>query len=93
MTRNSIYIALLEANNYPSDLHRGNLPSFTVPPNHPTPTIDAPSPMTVQISFRVGEQFLKDLDDRIIGEVLQRSNGNKPLAAKHLGVTRCMLDR
>jgi len=36
---------------------------------------------------------LADLEDRIINEVLQRSGGNKTQAAKHLGVTRWMLDR
>lgn len=54
---------------------------------------EASHPGTVQISFRVGEQLLNDLEDRIIAEVLQRSNGNKTLAAKHLGITRWMLDR
>jgi len=83
----------LEAANFPSDVHRGAVPSFTAPPSRPTPAPDAPGPMTVQISFRVGEQSLNDLDDRIIAEVLQRSNGNKTLAAKHLGITRWMLDR
>ncbi|MFZ3012760.1 MAG: helix-turn-helix domain-containing protein [Nitrospira sp.] len=36
---------------------------------------------------------MSDLEDRIITEVLSRSNGNKSLAAKHLGITRWMLDR
>ncbi|MBX9659219.1 MAG: hypothetical protein K2X00_11680 [Nitrospiraceae bacterium] len=54
---------------------------------------EASHPGTVQISFRVGEQLLNDLEDRIIAEVLRRSDGNKTLAAKHLGITRWMLDR
>jgi len=36
---------------------------------------------------------LADLEDRIINEVLKHSDGNKSLAAKHLGITRWMLDR
>lgn len=47
----------------------------------------------VHISFRVGDQSLADLEDRIIEAVLARSGGNKTLAAKQLGVTRWMLDR
>ncbi|MDZ4733382.1 MAG: helix-turn-helix domain-containing protein [Nitrospirota bacterium] len=49
--------------------------------------------MTVQIAFRVGARSLADLENQIIDEVLQRSDGNKTLAAKHLGITRWMLDR
>ena len=49
--------------------------------------------MAVQLSFRVGEQSLNNLEDQIIAEVLQRADGNKTLAAKHLGITRWMLDR
>jgi two-component system response regulator AtoC len=45
------------------------------------------------ISFRLGEQSLADLEDRIIAEVLRRSGGNKTMAARHLGITRWMLDR
>jgi two-component system response regulator AtoC len=50
-------------------------------------------PLHIHITFRLGEQTLADLEDRIITEVLQRSDGNKSLAAKHLGITRWMLDR
>jgi two-component system response regulator AtoC len=49
-------------------------------------------PPQIHLSFRLGES-LTDLEDRIINEVLQRSDGNKSLAAKHLGITRWMLDR
>jgi two-component system response regulator AtoC len=49
--------------------------------------------MQIHISFRLGEQSLADLEDRIIAEALQRAGGNKTLAAKHLGITRWMLDR
>ena len=30
---------------------------------------------------------MAELEDRIINEVLQRSDGNKSLAAKHLGIS------
>ncbi len=83
----------LEAVNFPSDLHGVRQPSATPSPERPGPALDAADPSLVQLSFRVGEQSLNDLEDRIIAEVLQRSNGNKTLAAKHLGITRWMLDR
>ena len=83
----------LEAANFPSDLHGASQPSATASPGHPTPAPDMSDPTNVQIAFRIGEQSLNDLEDRIIAEVLQRSDGNKTLAAKHLGITRWMLDR
>ena len=83
----------LEAANFPSDLHGASRPLTTAPSGHPTSTPATSDPTNVQIAFRIGEQSLNDLEDRIIAEVLQRSDGNKTLAAKHLGITRWMLDR
>ncbi len=83
----------LEAANFPSDVHGAGQPLATASPGHPSPASDTSDPSDVQISFRVGNQSLNDLEDRIIAEVLQRSNGNKTLAAKQLGITRWMLDR
>ena len=83
----------LEATNFPFDLHGASQPSPTAPSGHPIPAPDTSDPSVIQISFRVGAQSLNDLEDRIIAEVLRRSNGNKTLAAKHLGITRWMLDR
>ncbi len=83
----------LEASHLPADLHDRSNPSVETRTDgragdaHST---DAPS---VTISFRLGERTLADLEDCIISEVLQRSDGNKTLAAKHLGITRWMLDR
>ena len=83
----------LEAGQFPADVQvddstifRSNLG------NAPASSVSADRD-TVQLSFRVGEQSLSELEDRIIAEVLQRSNGNKSLAAKYLGITRWMLDR
>ena len=76
----------LEAANFPSDVPGARQ-------EHRSPAPDASDPSSVQISFRVGEQSLNDLEDQIIAEVLRRSDGNKTLAAKHLGITRWMLDR
>jgi two-component system response regulator AtoC len=85
--------SILEAANFPFDI-QGALPPFA---EHPAGDLDSsanPSdPMTVQITFRVGGRSLADLEDQIITEVLQRSEGNKTLAAKHLNITRWMLDR
>ncbi|MEB2337409.1 MAG: sigma-54 dependent transcriptional regulator [Nitrospirales bacterium] len=82
----------LEATHFPPDIQ-----------DHPVSTgkhQDTPSSVTgradsetVRIDFRVGEQTLTDLEDRIITEVLKRCEGNKTLAAKHLGITRWKLDR
>lgn len=82
----------LEAGHFPSDVRETPVP----------PSVDTAHPVSqdsnttyadhIQLSFRLGDS-LTDLEDRIISAVLQRSNGNKSLAAKHLGITRWMLDR
>ncbi len=77
----------LEAAHFPSDLQSGPATAVAAVP------ADSLDPAQVHITFRVGEQSLADLEDRIITEVLRRSGGNKTLAAKHLGITRWMLDR
>jgi two-component system response regulator AtoC len=83
----------LEASHFPSDLSGSPVPQAA---SRPSALADVPTPgdpATVMISFRLGEQSLADLEDRIIAEVLRRSDGNKTLAARHLGITRWMLDR
>jgi two-component system response regulator AtoC len=83
----------LEADHFPADVHDARQPLSLCAPGQSSPVPDASDPDCVQISFRVGEQSLNDLEDQIIDEVLRRSDGNKTLAAKHLGITRWMLDR
>jgi len=83
----------LEAEHFPSDIQVGSKPSATSPSPIPPASSQPSDPMQVHIAFRLGEQSLADLEDRIIAEVLQRADGNKTLAAKHLGITRWMLDR
>ena len=83
----------LEAVNFPSDIQGAPPPFRAKPISGLPPAADSSDPMTTQIAFRVGEQTLSDLEDRIIAEVLRRSDGNKTLAAKHLGITRWTLDR
>jgi two-component system, NtrC family, response regulator AtoC len=82
----------LEAPHFPADLS-GHLAPAADRAAAVSGSEAPPDPDAVTISFRVGEQSLSDLEDRIITEVLQRSGGNKTLAAKHLGITRWMLDR
>lgn len=83
----------LESVNFPADIQSAR-PSFPEKPaGDLPPSTDSNDPMTVQIAFRVGGRSLADLEDQIIAEVLQRSEGNKSLAAKHLNITRWMLDR
>ncbi len=85
--------SILEAANFPFDI-QGALPPFAEKPAGDLDSLANPSdPMAVQITFRVGERSLADLEDQIIAEILQRSEGNKTLAAKHLNITRWMLDR
>lgn len=81
----------LEAVHFPSDVRETPMQPIadTAPPRSMSDTTD---PAQIHLSFRLGES-LTDLEDRIISEVLQRSDGNKSLAAKHLGITRWMLDR
>jgi len=85
--------ATLEAANFPSDVQGVSQPSAATLPTRASLAPDASDPSAVQLAFRVGEESLHDLEDRIIAEVLQRSNGNKTQAAKYLGITRWMLDR
>jgi two-component system response regulator AtoC len=82
----------LEAVHFPSDVRETPVqPLVDTAPAEST-FIDTTDPAQIHLSFRLGES-LTDLEDRIISEVLQRSDGNKSLAAKHLGITRWMLDR
>jgi two-component system response regulator AtoC len=83
----------LEAIHFPSDLQNGSRLSTSQQSASPTAVSQPSDPLHIHITFRLGEQTLADLEDRIITEVLQRSDGNKSLAAKHLGITRWMLDR
>jgi two-component system response regulator AtoC len=83
----------LEATNFPFDIQGTLQPFDEKPGGNPRSLVDHNDPMTVQIAFRVGERSLADLEDQIIAEILQRSEGNKTLAAKHLNITRWMLDR
>ena len=82
----------LEAVHFPSDVRETPVQAVvdSAPPE--STFTDTTDPAQVHLSFRLGES-LSDLEDRIISEVLQRSDGNKSLAAKHLGITRWMLDR
>jgi two-component system, NtrC family, response regulator AtoC len=82
----------LESVHFPSDM-QGYPSQPAMDMAQPTSTFsDTADPAQVHLTFRLGES-LSDLEDRIINEVLRRSDGNKSLAAKHLGITRWMLDR
>jgi two-component system response regulator AtoC len=83
----------LEAKHFPPDIQGGARLLAASPSPSSTASSQASDPMQVHIAFRLGEQSLADLEDRIIAEVLQRAGGNKTLAAKHLGITRWTLDR
>ena len=74
----------LEAANFPFDIQGALLPIAEKSAGDLDPSANPNDPMTVRIAFRVGGRSLADLEDQIIAEVLQRSEGNKTLAAKHL---------
>jgi len=83
----------LEASHLPLDIQESQM----TPAARPSVTAASPAGLVdmsdVHITFRMGEQSLADLENRIITEVLRRTDGNKTLAAKQLGITRWMLDR
>ncbi len=82
----------LESVHFPSDV-QGNPSRPLAETAHPTSTTSGTlAPSQIHLSFHLGES-LADLEDRIINEVLKHADGNKSLAAKHLGITRWMLDR
>lgn len=82
----------LEALHFPSDVREAPVQPVAGTARHKSIVPDTTNADHIHLSFRLGES-LTDLEDRIISEVLQRSAGNKSLAAKHLGITRWMLDR
>lgn len=82
----------LEAIHFPSDVREAPVQPVADTTRHKSIVSDTTNADHIHLSFRLGES-LTDLEDRIISEVLQRSAGNKSLAAKHLGITRWMLDR
>jgi two-component system response regulator AtoC len=81
----------LESANFPSDI-QGPPPRPAGGTGHSSDTIAPSDPSQIHVSFHLGES-LADLEDRVINEVLRHSGGNKSMAAKHLGITRWMLDR
>ena len=83
----------LEAAHFPSDIQGGSRPVAANSPLGLSASSQPADPMQIHLSFRLGEHSLADLEDWIIAEVLERAGSNKTLAAKHLGITRWMLDR
>lgn len=83
----------LESTHFPADVQIGGSAPFGRAPRVEPTQAQAGDPAEVHLTFRLGERSLADLEDRIIAEVLERSGGNKTQAAKHLGITRWMLDR
>jgi two-component system, NtrC family, response regulator AtoC len=82
----------LESMHFPSDM-QSNLSRPFAEASHPSSTSSGIlDPSQIHLSFHLGES-LANLEDRIINEVLKHADGNKSLAAKHLGITRWMLDR
>ncbi len=82
----------LESVHFPSDVQDKPSRPVTDTAYPPSTASDTRDPSRIHLSFHLGEP-LADLDDRIINTVLKHADGNKSLAAKHLGITRWMLDR
>lgn len=82
----------LESGHFPPDVQGHPSRSVGDTSFSPPTSSERRDPSQIHLSFRLGES-LADLEDRIINEVLKRSDGNKSLAAKYLGITRWTLDR
>ncbi len=82
----------LESMHFPSDMRGAHLQSDSESALSTSISSDRVDPTQIHIAFRLGES-LPELEGRIINEVLRRSEGNKSLAAKYLGITRWKLDR
>ena len=83
----------LEASHFPSDLKGAGQPAEPRAAEAPAVEAQSPDPMMVHLSFRLGDRTLADAEDDLIQQALQRTGGNKTLAAKYLGINRWMLDR
>lgn len=83
----------LDAAHFPSDIHVGSRPTTVQRSPLPVASPQPSDPMQIHLAFRLGEQSLADMENRIIAEALQRAGGNKTLAAKYLGITRWTLNR
>ena len=82
----------LESVHFPSNVRENPAQPGTDIANPTSMSSDTIDPSRIHLAFRLGES-LSELEDRIINEVLKRSDGNKSLAAKYLGITRWKLDR
>ena len=78
--------------NFPAEMQAAATPAHSRVLSSPSP-VSSPDSDMVRLEFHAGSLSLADLEDRIIAEVLQRSGGNKTLAAKQLGITRWLLER
>jgi two-component system, NtrC family, response regulator AtoC len=83
----------LDTEHFPADVQAGLSAIPRKDGQQPLNAAAPNDPHQVHITFRLGEQTLSQLEGRIIAEALERSGGNKTLAAKYLGITRWMLDR
>ncbi|ALA59406.1 sigma-54-dependent transcriptional regulator [Nitrospira moscoviensis] len=83
----------LETSHFPSDLRDAGRPAEPLSAAAPAVEVQRPDPMMVHLSFRLGERSLFDVEADLIEQALERTGGNKTLAAKHLGINRWMLDR
>lgn len=84
---------VVEAMHFPAEVQQPRPAQPALPPDSVRQAPMASDPSLIRLDFRLGEATLAELEDRIIREVLNRTDGNKTQAAKYLGITRWMLDR
>lgn len=70
----------------PKELLEGREELWSIPPES-----DGGNAINLRIEF--GRDTLGQIEKAIIHQALEKANGNKPLAAKYLGITRFSLNR
>ena len=75
----------LTAGDLPKELHESSY--------KPVSTQSTSDQQVIRVEMTIGTHTLADIEAAIIDEVMELSDTNKSLAAKHLGITRFALDR
>ena len=76
---------MVTATDLPKELHEGA--------SHVATTVVQGAAQVVRVEMTLGKQALAEVEAAVIEEVMRVAEGNKTLAAKHLGITRFALDR
>ncbi|MHB1926946.1 MAG: sigma-54-dependent transcriptional regulator [Leptospirillum sp.] len=80
----------LEAKNFPSDMNQIRQETFSPGTSR---TNDVGSELVLPMYYEIGKDSLPEHEKNLIKRVLEKSGGNKTLAASRLGISRWALDR